>query len=121
MLAEVARFWQLVESKTPPSPDPSEATKHALSRIYPRHSKGLRKVLPPEAEIWYRMRSEAKAVIKEAEAQIAEAESEIKAAMGDAEVGEIPGCGEFTWRAQEQAGYQVAAMTKRVLRVRGET
>lgn len=121
MLQAAADFWQLVEARTPPPPDPSAATKRALSQLYRKHKPGLRVTLPPEAEIWYRMRAEAKVVIKEAEAQIAEAEAEIKASMGDAEFGEIPGCGEVSWRAQEQKAYEVKAMTKRVLRVRGET
>ena len=121
MLDAVADFWQLVETRTPPPPDGTDATKRALARIYPRHKQGLRKVLPPEAEIWFRMRQEAKAAIKIAQAQVDEAEAEIKAAMGDAEIGEIPGAGEVTWKAQEQAAYEVKAMTKRVLRVRGES
>ncbi len=120
LLEHVTEFWRLVETNTPPIPDGSEATKAALHRLYPRHTKGARVTLPPEAEVWYRIRADGKAAIKAAQAKIDEAEAEIKAAMKDAEVGEIPGIGEVTWKAQEQAEYIVKAMTKRVLRVKGE-
>lgn len=90
MLAELAKFWELVVSQTPPTPDDSAATAKALSAYYSRGVPGLTKELPAAARVWAKERRDAKEQAKEAEARITAVENQIKGAMGEASIGYVP-------------------------------
>ena len=90
MLDELAKFWRLVETKTPPTPDDSVATAKALSAYYNRGNPGLTQELPAIARTWIKERREAKEMAKEADRRVTAVENQIKAAMGEAAVGFIP-------------------------------
>ena len=90
MLDELAKFWKLVESKTPPTPDDSLATAKALTAYYNHGVPGLTQELPAIARTWLKERREAKEQAKDAERRVTAVENQIKAAMGEAAVGFIP-------------------------------
>ena len=90
MLDELAKFWKLVEAKTPPTPDDSLATAKALTAYYNHGVPGLTQELPAIARTWLKERREAKEQAKDAERRVTAVENQIKAAMGEAAVGFIP-------------------------------
>lgn len=90
MLDELAKFWRLVESKTPPTPDDSLATAKALTAYYNHGVPGLTQELPAIARTWLKERREAKEQAKDADRRVTAVENQIKAAMGEAAVGFIP-------------------------------
>lgn len=90
MLDELAKFWRMVETKTPPTPDDSVATAAALAAYYSRGVPGLTQELPAIARTWVKERREAKELAKDAERRCVAVENQIKAAMGEAAVGFIP-------------------------------
>ena len=90
MLDELQKFWKLVESKTPPTPDDSLATAKALTAYYNHGVPGLTQELPAIARTWLKERREAKEQAKDAERRVTAVENQIKAAMGEAAVGFIP-------------------------------
>lgn len=90
MLDELAKFWKLVETKTPPTPDDSLATAKALTAYYNHGVPGLTQELPAIARTWLKERREAKEQAKDAERRVTAVENQIKAAMGEAAVGFIP-------------------------------
>lgn len=86
-LAEVERnFWQLVQTKTPPPVDGSEATGDTLKVIFKDSAPGTAIDLGGVASAVERYNGFT-AQIKELETLQAEAENEIKQYMGDAEKG----------------------------------
>jgi len=84
-----AEFWRLVEKKTPPPIDGSEAASEYLKRTYPRAEAGKIIELPFEAYelvlAYERLSEEEKNVQKAKE----EAANKLKAMLGDAEIGII--------------------------------
>ncbi len=99
LLPRLDAFWELVQSNTPPPVDGSEATSEALKRLYATPN-GQTIDLPGDAAGWDRSLQRAKANVKRWETVRRETENRIKAAMGEAEVGELP-CGAlYTYRLQ---------------------
>jgi putative phage-type endonuclease len=86
-----ADFWRLVETRTPPEMDGSEACSELLNRLYPQAEPGKQIELPSEAAELIAQYEEA----REQEAYWAErkteAENKLKALLGEAEMGWVGG------------------------------
>lgn len=97
-----SEFWKLVENRTPPEMDGSEASSESLRLLYPQAQEGKELILPSEAEKIIAEYEEA----KEQEAFWAEkkveAENKLKALMGDAELGRI-GTRRVIWKNVTQS------------------
>ncbi len=92
-----ADFWRLVESRTPPDVDGTEASAQAIRLMYPRAQR-IQAALPLELRddiASYRL---AKAEVKEWEQRADLAAQRIQAALGDAEEGLLAGQVAVTWR-----------------------
>lgn len=113
-------FWARVEAGEPPPADASEATKDALSRMYPKATSVNAIVLPAESDQWDKVRQEAKATIKAATERLNWAENNLKAAIGDKYAGVLADGSVYTWGEQTRKSYTVAATTFRVLRRKGD-
>lgn len=96
LIEKEAEFWNLVETKTRPEVDGSQATADALGRMMP-NSNGSEIVLPAGAELWIDRYREADAGIKAWETIQMTAECKLKEMLGENEVGT---CGEakVTWK-----------------------
>ncbi len=99
MIAREQEFWRLVETRTMPEPDGTEATAEALRRLYPRDNGAVIE-LPAEAAEWDRDLQEAKAAIKTEEARKELAENRIKAALAEAQAGILPSGALYTYKTQ---------------------
>ena len=116
MVSQLDAFVALVESKTLPPVDKSEATAKALARIYPADDTTSID-LPPVADQWAEHLATAKEELKAAKKRVVGIENEIKAAIGEATRGNIPSGGGFTWKQQTRKSYVVEESTYRVLRM----
>ena len=116
MVSQLDAFVALVESKTLPPVDKSEATAKALARIYPADDTTSID-LPPVADQWAEHLATAKEELKAAKKRVVGIENEIKAALGSATRGNIPSGGGFTWKQQTRKSYVVEESTYRVLRM----
>lgn len=116
LLAEKVReFWKLVESRTPPPADGSEATAKALKTLYPK-DKGTTIFLPPEASVWAVEWESAKAEVKAAEERMNAVKLALIAAIGDNTFGTLPSGQQLSLKTQDRDGYTVAPTSFRVLR-----
>lgn len=93
-----ADFWRLVESRTPPPIDGSDAAAELLKKLYPEAKAGSAIDLPTEAEALIRQWREAKAEEEAAAARRQEAENKLKALLEDKEVGLLGGKPVVTWK-----------------------
>lgn len=89
-------FWHLVETRTPPAMDGSQASSEALKLLYPE-SVGETIELPDEAEQLIEERDSLKATIAGYEDELAAIENKLKAMLGEAEAGRI-GDKLVTWK-----------------------
>jgi putative phage-type endonuclease len=91
-------FWRLVETKTPPPIDGSEASSRVLDRLYPAQDAVLD---PPyileDAESLARAYIEAREALKGAQAVVDTIENELKALMASHAVG-VAGDYEVIWK-----------------------
>ena len=120
IVEDLATFWELVKSETPPRPlDGSEATTAALRRLYPTAHPGTAIRLPVEAGAWDEIIVAGESHIKRLTAAVEAARNELRVALGDAETGELDG---VTWtnRVETRKGYTkvVEPWSGRVLRRR---
>ncbi|MBX5476777.1 MAG: YqaJ viral recombinase family protein [Clostridia bacterium] len=90
-------FWRLVETRTPPEWDGSDAAAELLKRLYPEAEAGKTVALPAEAEELLRAYDEAKRAEAEAAERRKEAENRLKALLGSAETGTV-GDRRVIWR-----------------------
>ena len=109
-------FWGLVESKTPPPVDESEATAEVLKRLYP-HDKGGVIALPEGFGKWVDQLEQARAASKAAGSAETEAKNQLAAALGDNSMGSLPDGRLVAYRTQNRSGYTVAPAEFRVMRV----
>lgn len=119
MLAEVAEFYERLQTGTPPPPDGLPSTAAALAALHPDDT-GETITLPPDAIDAAIALDRVKAHIKGLEEEKTRHENMIKAVLGDATFGEAPGI-RFSWKTQERAGYlkledteEVRAMLQRI-------
>ena len=115
LIEREAAFWERLQKHEPPPPDPSEATKEILAKLYPK-DVGTSVALPGEALEWDRLRVEAKDQIKHWEAKEREAENLLKAHIGDATFGVLPSGITYSWKAGIRRGYTVEETSVRTLR-----
>lgn len=109
-------FWEHVVSRTTPPVDGSEATSKALRALYRSETAGKRIVLPAgEAMAWFQERVAITREIAFLTERKREIDNRFVAAVGDAEVAEIPGYGDLIYRTQHRAGYSVEPKSCRVL------
>lgn len=80
-------FWNLVETKTPPIMDGSQASTEVLNKMYPNSVLGNEIALPGEAVELIKKRDEVKTLIKDLETQQNEIENKLKAMLQDNETG----------------------------------
>lgn len=109
-------FWERIVQRNPPDPDGSDATKRALSKLYPvDNGEGVALPAALEETIyeWRRLKEQA----KDTERRIAKAENDIKATMGEAERGIIVATGDFvSWKTQTRRSFTMPESTSRALR-----
>lgn len=92
-----AIFWDHVESRTEPPVDGSEATRRALTAMYPRDT-GETVIATDAIGDWLREYGEATAAIKQFEAVKLEARNHVADFMGTATRLVAPGVGEVTFK-----------------------
>jgi putative phage-type endonuclease len=105
------KFWELVQTMTPPAIDNSEHTRDALKRLYadPDHESVLK--LTEQQALDMSMLIEARREYKELEKQnkqwAEEVESQIFAIMGNYEVATHDGITICTWKKVDRKSYYV--------------
>lgn len=90
-------FWRLVENRTPPEMDGSEASKKALQLLYPESQPDTLIELPPTAAELFEQYDKAIKLEEQARELKEMAENKIKALLGEKEVG-ICGDRRVTWK-----------------------
>jgi putative phage-type endonuclease len=113
-------FWEQVKSETLPLVDGTEKTTDALKKLYPL-SSGETIMLPQEAIQWSNELAAAEEEEADIKTHVRTLENKIKAALGNAEVGEMPdGSAPWTYKTFPRRAYQVAATSYRKLNRRSE-
>lgn len=101
-----ASFWKLVETRTPPAIDASEATKEVLAILY-RETVSDEIDLEVQGAILAQERISLKTQLKDTEARLNLVENQLKGMLGEHETGRADGsAGRFivTWKPQSRAG-----------------
>lgn len=119
LLAELIKFWRLVEIRTPPPPDSSEAANKVLHKLYPSATPGSCVALPPRSGEALAAWEAAKSDEKEAAARKRAAEAALKLSIGDAEYGATDDGRYVRWERHEiqEATVTRKAHTRHQLRV----
>jgi putative phage-type endonuclease len=94
-------FWQRVVERQPPPVDGSPAVADYLKRRYPKPTPGTRVALPEVAAAWAAQYLVARDELKAWETVKLESENALRAALGDAEIGDLPGGAEVRVRATD--------------------
>lgn len=117
MVPHLRKFWEFVESQTPPPIDASAGCSEALKKLYPVDD-GTSVDLPPVAAQWFNELRGLKAASAWLEKRKAAIENSIKAAIGDATFGTLPDGRRFSWKSQTSnyAAQEARTITFRVLR-----
>lgn len=118
MIPHLEKFWECVETKTPPAIDGSEITSRVLLALHPDDS-GETTVLPPEAASWdteLRNVKEKIKVLKELEELN---KNRLKAAIGDATFGQLPSGEVYSLKTQAATSFHVNKKSHRVLLRKG--
>lgn len=103
LLAAEQRFMELVKQDIPPDVDATESAARALKALYRAEEPGKVVYLEPELIAWHDKLHVAKETLRQAEEAKIEAENHIKAALGDAEAGELAGAGViYTWKTERR-------------------
>jgi len=116
MAEAIREFWQHVENGTLPPIDGSAACTRALHSLYADETPGLRVVLSDELVALDARLQEIRERGKALNAERVAIENQIKAALEDAEFGELPGGVVYSWRVEPRKAYSVEASRPRVLR-----
>jgi len=110
-------FWQLVETRTPPPIDGSDASADVLKILYPTTEKGKGIELPTEALGWIFQYEAAHSAASENEKAKKEAANNLKALMGEAEIG-IVGDRKVTLKTVSKKEHMVKATSYRQLSIK---
>lgn len=102
MIERLAEFWKLVETKTPPPVDGSEATARALSKLYPRE-RGDEVFLPTEAADWDVELAYIREKTSELEAREKLLKNQLKALIGNASYGVLPNGYRWAWKMRHRS------------------
>ena len=92
------RFWNLVQTNTPPPPDGSPASTDLLKRLYPQAAGGIVTLDHLGADLLERYQEARKHAKRWAEEEQA-IENQVKAELKDADVGTLAGSPAFTWKS----------------------
>lgn len=108
MEAEEA-FWKLVSTDTPPIPDGSEATSHALGQAYSQPMDGMIPLDVRESQVSRYLL--LKQQIQALETEKDECENQLKASMGNYQLGE---CGKYViqWSSVQRSALDKKALLK---------
>lgn len=117
IVTRCAEFWALVESRTPPTPDGSYASKLAIETLYPEDN-GQVVDLPEVVGDFIAQLDVTKALLKKIEARKYELEHTIKMAIGDASEGRLIDGTVVSYRLQHLPERVSKASEFRVLRVK---
>lgn len=129
-------FWRLVESRTPPAVDGSEACTEVMKRLYPDAEPDSITILPPTARALIVEYQDAGARLKVATTERDHYANELRALLTDYEAGVFPGEDKpaVTWKTQtshrldtkrlqterpDVAAQYMTETRSRVLRVKG--
>ena len=117
LVAEEAAFWSRVIMCDPPPPDSSASAARALRKIFAEPIEG--KTVDLDGE--YLVEAEELELIRSQERELRDRkraiENRIKAAIGDAEIAQLPDGSQFTYRMQHRG--PVGPSDFRVLRYKG--
>ncbi len=116
IVERASAFWhEHVLTGVAPEVDGSDATYHALARVYPEHTPGTSIALDDLADIvaWWKRE---KRYEREAKRNAQGYATRIEAALGEAEEGTIDGQRVVSWRNQTRKSYTVPEATFRALR-----
>lgn len=108
------RFWRRVVDQDPPPPQRRD--RATLERLFPRSLPSLTVSLPSEMVELDTQREKALEEIKYYEGVKLEVENKFRAAIGDAESGQLANGAIYTWKHQERKEHVVPASSFRVLR-----
>ena len=115
MLPKLAAFQELLETKTEPPVDDSEATARALARMHWQDNKDTT-VLSMESADWDKRLCWVKEEIKGLTSEKTYIENKFKDAIGDASYGLLPCGSRYSWKQSERTGFTVAPTTIKPLR-----
>lgn len=113
-----SEFWDRLARQDPPPVDGTRASAELVRALHPKETAGALVQLPDEAATWDADRLEAMDEIKRWTAKKEAAENSIRNAIGDAEVGMLPGLVSYSWSTVARKEYTVPASATRVLRRR---
>lgn len=114
-LPHLERFWNQVETRTPPEVDSSATTARILQKLHPSDN-GMTVDLPAESLEWHRKLAEVKEEIKALEDLKTLQENRLKAAIGEATFGQLPNGEVYSFKTQTRGEHVVKSSTFRVLR-----
>lgn len=118
MRAQCGEFWAIYQSGAELPPEwcggnGGTPGKAFLARLYPKQIPEKTIELSSRLADLDLQRARAKQYVKQLEAGIELIDNEIKAAMGDAERGELPNGGAYTWKETTRKSYVVKETTYR--------
>lgn len=118
IITESQRFMEQVRTLTPPPVDGTEATREALTRLYPLDNGSVVR-LPEEAMDWSRELAEIRQQLKDMEARSDEIKNLLRRSIGSATFGVLPdevdGKQFWRWQRQDRKEHIVKASSSRVL------
>lgn len=121
LLPGLQRFWEHVETDTPPEIDGSEATKRAIAKAWPEAVQPEPVALPRDVEDSIDRIEEIRAVLKPLEAEKQMHENRIKGAMQDAERGFTINGRKVSYKTVSLPERTLAPTTYRKLHIHKET
>jgi putative phage-type endonuclease len=107
------RFWDCVESKTPP--EATGADTKFIAKVY-KEDPTKTVMLPASIEILDDELQKLNDIVKHSNSRKDEIEATIKQTLGDGVYGILPNGIKFTWKEQKREAFSVASNTFRVLR-----
>jgi len=114
----IAKFWQMVDSHTPPPADFSESYSRAIAKVWPKDN-GETIELPSDLVAADDEIQTLSAEIAERNARVTLLENQIREALKENTAGRLPNGAVWTWKTQARKGYTVKDSTIRVLRRKG--
>lgn len=109
-------FWKLIETRTPPEVDGSEATTKVLLRLHPADN-GLAVKLPADLASLYDELEQAAAEAAAATSRKDKLANRLRSVLGANTYGEFPGGQWCSWATSEVAGYVVKPRVQRTFRL----
>lgn len=109
LVEKLGEFWKLVEARTPPPFDGSDASKRVLDTLYPVEDTILEPAasLPSESDMLAEELLQVKQLMKGLTADQKRIENTLKGMMGDNALAYTPEGYEVTWKPYHRDGYTV--------------